>query len=199
MEEEHAALAAYLRRIGAGDEHALAALYDATLSRCYALALRIVRNAATAEDVIAETFVQVWREAARYDVARGTPLAWILNICRSRAIDQLRRAGPRPTITELRRAEFEEDVDHDDPYALLIALEDQSAVREALASLPEMPRQLLGLAFFRGLTHREIATLTDIPLGTVKAHIRRGQARLREVLEQPSPTIRVTARTKESI
>lgn len=158
-------------RVAVGDENALAAFYDATIARVYGLAIRIVGEAQIAEEVAADVYFQVWREAKRYDGERGTPLTWLLTICRSRALDALRRRD---------RAELEADPQTPQdpahavsgPLDLLLELERGSRLHAALTDLPPLQRQLVALAFFRGLTHREIAEYTGIALGTVKTHIR---------------------------
>jgi RNA polymerase sigma factor (sigma-70 family) len=181
MDLDIATLRGLLERIAQGDEGALERLYDATLDRCYGLAVRIVRDPSSAEDVIAKTFVQVWQDAKKYKVHRGTPMAWLLTICRSRAIDQLRKSDRAEThpSPEILNTEFRE---HDDPVSLISALEESSQVRAALEGLAQEPRQVLALAFFRGYSHDEIAQHLQLPLGTVKSHIRRGQQRMREAL-----------------
>lgn len=174
----------WLRAMARGDEQALGSFYDATLSRSYALALRIVRDREAAEDVVAETYLQVWREAQRYDSTRGNALAWLLTICRSRALDYLRRLEPVEFHAEpdtlpganVPRSDATED--------LVSALQEGHRVREAVAQLPPVQRQLLALAFFRGLSHQEIAEHSGLPLGTVKSHIRKAQEALRLVLEK---------------
>lgn len=173
----------WLRAMARGEEQALAEFYDATLGRSYALALRIVRDREAAEDVVAETYLQAWREAARFDPARGNPLAWLLTICRSRALDYLRRLEPVAFHAEpetLPGAEISTAVATED---LVASLEDGHRVRAAVAQLPEVQRQLLALAFFRGLSHQEIAEQTGLPLGTVKSHLRKAQDALRKLLE----------------
>lgn len=182
MDEVNAKCRDCLQRMDAGDRQALRSLYDLTLGNCYGLALRIVRDAGIAEDVVAETYMQVWQQVSRFDPARGTPLAWILTICRSRALDALRRADPADTHPDPATLVIEVSA-HDDPGALIEALGDSEALREALAALPDEPRQIIGLAFYRGLSHQEIADHTGLPLGTVKSHLRRGQERLRHHLE----------------
>jgi len=172
-------LAAWIDRIVEHDERALAALYDATLSRVYGLVLRIVRRTALAEEVVEDTYFQVWRQAARFDAQRGRALTWLLGMARSRAIDALRHearfhhdslddpAQPEPT---------DPAPSHDD---LLDVARGHADLHRALMQLQAQPRQLVALAFFRGLSHEEIACETALPLGTVKSQIRRALAALR--------------------
>jgi len=175
-------LRGWIAAMASGDQQALGALYDSTAGRVYGLALRITRNAQAAEDVSVEVYWQAWRQALRFDAARGNAMTWLLTIARSRALDHLRRADdaePHPEPETLVAAESSSE---GDPRDLLEATERHHAVHAALATLDALPRQLLALAFFRGLTHEEIAASTGLPLGTVKTHIRRALASLRATL-----------------
>lgn len=173
----------WLAAIAQQDESALAALYDATLGRVYGLALRITRKPEAAEEVVADVYLQVWRKAATYDAARGRALTWLLTICHSRALDQLRRkdeAEAHPEPEALRPDLHEGD---NDPLDLLQAIENQSVIYAALESLNPIQRQLIALAFFKGLSHQEAADQSGLPLGTVKTHIRRALEQLRQALQ----------------
>jgi RNA polymerase sigma factor (sigma-70 family) len=173
-------LSTWIARVVDRDEAALGALYDALIGRVYGLALRIAGQAQVAEEVAEDTFWQVWRQAPRFDPARGTALAWIMTIARSRALDARRAMDPAECT--------------DDPESLMATgtegdLSDWAAAEQAgsrlhaaLAGLDAVPRQLVALAFFRGLSHDEIALQTDLPLGTVKSQIRRALLRLRQIL-----------------
>lgn len=181
-EPDAAALAALLQRVARQDEAAFAALYDAVLGHVFGLALRILRDPRAAEDVAEEVFFQVWRQAPRYDPARGRPLAWILTMTRSRALDQLRAADPAQLHPDPAALLASEPCSADGPPALVAACRDGSRLKHALATLDPLPRQLLALAFFRGFTHEEIARQAALPVGTVKSHIRRSLAVLRGIL-----------------
>jgi RNA polymerase sigma-70 factor (ECF subfamily) len=185
-------LQAWLVRIVRQEEEALAALYRATIGRVYGLALRIVRDPATAEEVAEDTFWQVWRQAPRFDPQRGTALAWLLTIARSRALDALRahvRAHADTVSADALGDAFEGEMAHcgghprgqhgGSPHDLLEAVQACAHLHGALSLLEPMPRQLVALAFFKGLTHEEIAGQTGLPLGTVKSHIRRALTALR--------------------
>ena len=179
---DSSAFAALLKRIAAGDEAALATLYDATCGRVYGVALRILRNPAAAEEVTEDVFFQVWRQALRYDPARGQPLGWILTIARSRALDHLRRDDPamlHPEPTTLLEVEPRDEAG---PQDLLVACRNNALLHGALAALEPLPRQMIALVFFRGLTHEEVATHAGLPLGTVKSHVRRALLHLRSAL-----------------
>lgn len=174
-----------IARIADGDENALGRLYDDTAGRVYALALRIVRNAQDAEEVALDVYTQVWRNAERYDAARGRVLAWIMTMCRSRALDTLRRRETMETHPEPEMLRASDMIAGDDPQDWIELFERDGQVRRALNRLPQAQRDLLGLAFLRGLSHQEIADETRLPLGTVKSHIRKSLAALREMLPNP--------------
>ncbi|MEP7154623.1 MAG: sigma-70 family RNA polymerase sigma factor [Betaproteobacteria bacterium] len=186
--EDDAALVECLAGIRGRDQKALARLYDLTVSRVYAIALRIVRHADMAGEVVSDVYMQVWRDAHRYDDERGKVLAWLLVIARSRSLDFLRRqdeafSHPDPHALV---SESESETRKCNPQDLLEATQAGSAVRAAMLRLSPLQRQLLSLAFFRGLTHTEIVEHSGIPLGSVKTHIRRALAILRNTLEEQS-------------
>ena len=161
-----------LQRLTSGDSGALAELYDLHAGLVNGLALRILRNAAEAEDVVQEVFVQVWRQAERYDPARGSAEAWLATIARSRALDRLRR----------RTARREESGEAWPVAGIQPRPEEALAVRKALGSLSSDQRRALELAYYEGLTQSEIAAHLGQPLGTIKTRIRSAMIRLRDVL-----------------
>lgn len=182
----NAAAREWIARMACGDETGMSLLYDATLGHVYGLAMRVTRDQDAAEDVAAETYLQAWQQAGRYDSERGPPLAWLLNMARSRALDYLRRQGAvmSDNVTLTDEQHLQEQSSEDDPLSLVMALQRDTRLREAIASLSPVAQQLLGLAFFRGLSHGEIAELTDLPLGTVKSHLRRAQDSLRHTYRE---------------
>jgi RNA polymerase sigma-70 factor, ECF subfamily len=161
-----------VERLAAGEREALAAFFDRYAGRVHALAMRILSDADEAEDVVQEVFVQVWRDAARFDAQRGTPQAWVCTIARSRALDRLRRRTAR-----------REDPPESAPGASTASsTADEIAVRQALGELPEEQREALELAYYEGLTQSEIALRLAAPLGTIKTRMRSGLLRLRSRL-----------------
>lgn len=165
----------------ARDQNALGRLYDATAGRLYGVALRIVRQPELAEEVVSDTYFQAWRDCSRYDATRGKVLAWLLIICRSRALDALRRrdeAMTHPDPNEL----AEQQSDRENPQDLLAVTQENATLHAALVQLSPLQRQLVALAFFRGYSHSEIEQHTGIPLGSVKTHIRKALAILRDAL-----------------
>jgi len=176
-------LQTWIGAIAHRDEQALAQLYETTLSRVYGLALRITRNPQAAEEVCEDVYWQVWREALRFDPQRGNVMAWLLTLTRSRALDHLRRADTAELHEEPELLLQTEAASADDPQDLLAATQNNIRLNQAMQQLDPVQRQLLAMAFFRGLTHEEIATYTDIALGTVKSHIRRALKHLHTLLE----------------
>ncbi len=164
-----------LRRIdSARDTEAFAAFYDRFAARVYGLLLKLLRNRMDADDVLQETFIQVWDQAGRFDPARSIPEGWLLMLARSRALDRLRK---RPTTSILAIPEAGLITE---PNERLVQEEAAAAVHEGLADLPREQREAIALAFFEGCTHESIAELLGLPLGTVKTRIRLGILRLRE-------------------
>lgn len=175
-------LAGWIAAIATQDERALTALYDATFSRVYGLVRRIVRDSAMAEEVVEDAYFQVWRQALRFDPARGRALTWLLGMARSRAIDALRREArfQHERVDAESVAELATDAPALDE--LLTLARHRADLHQALLRLGAQPRQLVSLAFFRGLSHEEIADQTSLPLGTVKSQIRRALVALRQIL-----------------
>ena len=181
-EAEDRLLCALVARVSRADQKALAELYDATVSRVYGMARGITRNLQCAEEVTEDVYWQVWRQALRFDRRRGPVMAWLLTLARSRALDHLRR-GNGVTAHALPDTLDQEPADPDiNPSHLVATAERDRTLLDALNQLEPLPRQLLSLAFYRGLTHDEIAQQTRLPLGTVKSNIRRALAAMRELL-----------------
>ncbi len=167
-----------------GNGAALAALYDRHARAVYSLALRVVADEADAEEVVQEVFDQAWRQASRYDPARGTVVAWLLNMARTRAIDRLRarRARPDRAGLESEHAWSALPATSADPLEALDTARDAARVRQALQRLPLIQRVAIELAYFEGLTQTEIAARLEEPLGTVKTRIRVALLKLRDAL-----------------
>jgi len=178
-------LARLVERIAMGDHPALAALYDLTVSRLYSLAQMILRNAADAEEVVCDVYAQVWQSAPQYSASRGAVMAWLLTICRSRAIDRNRRNRTRvQAVSALEATGTEVIAATPGPEDMLLLVQQGTAMHRALELLTPIRRQLISLAFFRGLSHEEIAAEANLPIGTVKSHIRRALATLRAALDK---------------
>ena len=181
--ERDRVLAALVARMAQKDQAALSDLFDLTAKRLHAFSLRIVRDAGLAEEVTDDTLFQAWREANRFDAARGKVITWLLTICRSRALDALRRADVAECVEDPDEFRAQEASLMAEPEQLIAQFETNSAVHAALLHLPAKERQAVSLAFFRGLTHQEIAEHWQMPLGSVKTLLHRAFGELRTALE----------------
>jgi len=173
-----------LTEISDQSQEAIAFFYDATIDFVYGLALRITHRPEDAEEVVSDTYLQVWNKAAQFDEARCSAFGWLMMICRSRALDQLRR---RQVLESKLQSQEYEDISpsyEDEPQDFLNVLDRKAAVYSAMKNLKPTHRQLVGLAFFQGLSHREIAAHVDMPLGSVKTHIRKGLSLLKSELQR---------------
>ncbi len=174
--------AALLGRIRDRDERAIEALYDRYSGPLYSLAYQVTGGDRFAQDVVQEVFVAVWKNAGRFDPARGSLSSWLFALARHKAIDLVRKeANVRRHTTDVDLA-LEEAADDVDQETWLRVR--RNAVRAAMAELPEAQRTALELAFFGGLTHVEVSETLGIPLGTAKTRIRTALLRLRDILGQ---------------
>lgn len=188
MAQDQAELYPLLANVQQGDAEALSSFYDATVGRVYAIAMKVTANPALAEEIVSDVYLQVWRTASQYSAERATPLAWLLMMTHSRAIDALRKES----ATTKQQVEWHEDLEMEDtqtlnPLEMALAVETGSALQAAVASLDVQQRQFIALAFYRGLSHQDIAAHTGEPLGTVKTVLRRAQAILRAALSDTFP------------
>ena len=175
-------LGTLIARTAGGEEAALAALYDSTAALVNGLVLRILGDRGAAEEVTGDVYLQVWRQAARYDETRGAPLSWLLTLARSRAIDRLRSGSSQRARTAPLRAAIALPSAEPGPEEHSHLNQRRRIVQQALARLSPDQRQAIELAYFGGLSHGEIAAALEAPLGTVKTRVRLGMLRLRELL-----------------
>jgi RNA polymerase sigma-70 factor (ECF subfamily) len=172
-------------RVAAGDVAALRALYDEHAPRAFAIAMRILRNVEEAEDVVQETFLEVWRRSAQFDDGRGGAVSWIVTIARSRAIDRFRAS--RTAGRALDGVVVNDDVMRTalpSPADRMEDRRDGARVATALAALPAPQRETIELAYFEGLSQSEIAAKTGTPLGTVKMRVKLAMAKLTGLLKE---------------
>jgi RNA polymerase sigma-70 factor, ECF subfamily len=175
------ALADLLARSGRGDEAAFGAFYDATSSRAYGLALRVVRNPAHAEEVAQEAYLDAWRSSSRYDARLGSAAGWLLTIVHRKVVDRV-RSVEASTRRDENWQQHTRPVDHDETAEAVEASLDAQRVRGAVATLTDVQREAVELAYFGGYTHTEVATMLHVPVGTAKTRIRDGLIRLRDSL-----------------
>jgi RNA polymerase sigma factor (sigma-70 family) len=173
-----------VRRITDGDQAALGELYDRYGRPAYSLARRICADDGIAEDVVQEVFLAFWRDPTRFDSQRGTFGTWLLTLVHHKSVDAVRRESAIRRRTVPAAEDGEEWSAPPGPGADQAALGAVVAgqVREALGQLPAEQRQALALAYYGGYTQREVATITGVPLGTVKSRMFTGVQRLRSVL-----------------
>jgi RNA polymerase sigma-70 factor (ECF subfamily) len=174
-----APLADLLTAVGSGDRTAFAALFDRTAATVYGTALRVVRDPTQSEEVTQEAFLDVWRTAARFDPSRGSAVAWVSTIAHHRAVDRVRAER---AAAERERRVLPLPVAYDQVVELAHANLEHERVRRCLAALTDLQREAVVLAYYGGYTYREVATLLDVPTGTIKTRMRDGLIRLRDCL-----------------
>lgn len=178
-DQDGPALAARLAAVAHGDQAAFADLYDATAPRVHGLVLRVLRDRSQAEEVTQEVFLQVWRTAGSFDPDRGSAVSWLLTLAHRRAVDRVRSVvaqSARDDAYESRRTTRPFDVTAEAVEERLEA----TRVRDALGRLSETQRAAIELAYFEGLTHREVSDRLGVPLGTAKTRIRDGLGKMRD-------------------
>ncbi len=171
---------ALLARVRDGDERAIEALHERYAGPLFSLARQVTRSERTAQDVVQEVFIAVWRSAERFDPAKGSVSAWLFALARHKAIDAVRRemtVQRRTVEADLALEEAPDDVDAEAWRRI-----QGERVRDAIDRLPPAQKEAVELAFFAGLTHVEVAERLEIPLGTAKTRIRTALLRLRDIL-----------------
>jgi RNA polymerase sigma-70 factor (ECF subfamily) len=172
----------YVDAMRADDADSLGRLYDETSSIVYGFALRVLNNQADAEEVVLDVYQQVWNSRRNFDAQRGSVRAWLTMLTRSRAIDRLRASGTREKRESSMQEGWEPLSFEPVPETETILQEERQLVRHALTKLTAEEREAIELAFFRGLTHVEVAEAVGAPLGTIKTRIRSGLRKMREPL-----------------
>jgi RNA polymerase sigma-70 factor, ECF subfamily len=183
--DEHQYNADLVKLAANGDEAAFSILYSRLAPALYGMAFRMMNDAKEAEDVLQEGFTYIWRKASAYDPSRSSAYAWAVMIVRNKAIDKLRTRQRGERLREKVSSEAGFFAEQDDFSAQEPLSRERSAqVREALKQIAPEQRQAVELAFFSGLTHEQIAERLGAPLGTIKARIRRGLLRLRDLFQE---------------
>lgn len=170
-----------LKRCARGDQEAFAQVYDLTSAKVYGLVVRVLRDPAQSEEVVQECFLEIWRNASRYDPERGSASAWILTIAHRRAVDRV-RASQADTRRDQEYGAATQPIHHDDTAETAEARLEARRVRAALDTLTPTQREAIQLAYLGGYTHSEVAVMLDLPLGTAKTRIRDGLIRLRDTM-----------------
>lgn len=173
-------LGGLLARVAEGDRAAFEQFYDATADLVFGIARRVIVDRELAADVTQEVFLEVWRKAGSYEQSRGSAKSWVAVMAKRRAIDTVRSTQAARDRDQSHGAGL---ADPGDPVGdSVMDLEDRVRVSAAVGNLSDLQRQALDLAFYGGLTHREVAEKLDVPLGTVKTRIRDGLTRLAEAM-----------------
>lgn len=170
-----------LEDVGRGNRDAFAQVYDQTSPLVYGIALRVARDPARAEEITQDVFLDVWRTAARYVAVRGSARGWIATIAHRRAVDVVR--SEQASRERMERIGSRVDAAYDEVVEAVVERDDRRRVAGALDSLSKEQRQAIEMAYFGGLTYREVAARTGIPLGTVKTRMRAALRRLGNSLE----------------
>jgi RNA polymerase sigma-70 factor (ECF subfamily) len=175
-----------LTLIAKGDRRAFGQLYDRSSPVLFTLSLKMLGDREEAEDLLQEVYTEVWRKSVRYDERRGTPMAWLITLTRSRGIDRIRaRTSRGHGMTEsIEDAPIADMQGHNPtPFDQQADAEVRGFVMKALVELPAAQRQALELAYYHGLSHSEIAERLKEPIGTIKTRIKLGMSKLKTALQ----------------
>ncbi|MEV0643688.1 ECF RNA polymerase sigma factor SigK [Phytomonospora sp. NPDC050363] len=171
-----------MAEVGRGSEQAFAELYELVSPRVFGLALRILRNRAMAEEAAQEALLDVWRQAPRFDAARGSALSWVLTMAHRRAVDHVRAAQSSTDRESKAAALMTPDVPFDEAAETTLIRAEGEQVRRCLTRLTELQRQSITLAYYSGLSYPQVAAELAVALPTIKARMRDGLIRLRDCL-----------------
>lgn len=177
--------AALIAQMKSGDERAFTTFYDRVAPGLFSMIYAILHDQKESEDVLQESFLQMWKRTATYDASRSSLFTWAVMIARHKAIDRLRSRQRQARLSEAVASEAEPmatSAPSDRADNALARTDERERVRAALSQIGEAQREAIDLAFFGGLTQTQISERLGAPLGTVKARIRRGLLALREVL-----------------
>jgi len=176
-----------MTRVGRGDARALEEIFDRHAGVIKSVIFKIIHNEAEAEDVLMEVFFEAWNNAAKYSAEKGKALGWLVTMARRRGIDRLRKRQSYSRATERLQAEVEHDpeawISGHDPEDGTERADIRAFIRARMAELPAFQREAIEYAFFKGMSQREIAAHTGIPLGTIKTRIELGLKKLSLSLE----------------
>lgn len=170
-----------LRDVAAGDRGAMRLVYDQSSAKLFGICMRVLKDAAAAEDALQETYIKVWHHAARFDADRGSPITWLCSIARNTAIDRMRSSHRSPAGD----GEVPDFLPDDGPTAdvMLEQREERDRMFDCIGALDGNHARCIQSAFFDGHTYVQLADRYKVPLGTMKSWIRRGLLRLRECLD----------------
>lgn len=173
-----------LALIGRGEHWALSEIHARYARLVFSIALNTLNDQASAEEIVQQVFTEVWRHARHYQQERGKFSSWVSTITRHQCIDELRRRRGHPITDPIYWESLDWLAGNDDPARAVQDIFEQARIREALQQIPTQQRIVIELAFWGGLTHREIALHCHSPLGTVKTRLRLGMQRLKLLLQE---------------
>ena len=176
-----------MKAIQAKDPDALSQLYDRYNGILKALILRVIHNEAEADDLLQEIFMEIWNQAKNFSSQKGKPLGWMVTLARRRAIDGLRKKQAYARAEERLQNETEQQPDawiHNSTAEEIVLSDTRSLIRKVISGLPPAQQQAIDLAFFRGMSQREIAAKTNTPLGTVKTRLELGLKKIYDGLKE---------------
>jgi len=190
---EHQRLATLLQRVALRDHASFHQLYALTATHLYGFAMRLVRRRELADEVLQEAFINVWQHADSYAASLSTPMTWLISIVRNKSLDHLRKTRlEAETVVapdDGTHHETEAAAERADPLELLTAAMEEQHLRRCLSTLSPVQRQSLAMAYYQGLSHSQIACHLQVPLGTVKAWLRRALERLRPSYDSETPRL----------
>jgi RNA polymerase sigma-70 factor, ECF subfamily len=176
-----------MKAIQDGDPDALSQLYDRYNGILKALILRVIHNEAEADDLLQEIFMEIWNQAKNFSAQKGKPLGWMVTLARRRAIDGLRKKQAYARAEERLQNEIEQQPDawvHNATEEEIVLSDTRALIRKVIKGLPPPQQQAIDLAFFRGMSQREIAAKTNTPLGTVKTRLELGLKKIYDGLKE---------------
>lgn len=170
-----------LEKVALGDQQAFSRLYDLVAPRVFGLVKRLLRDHAQSEEVTQEVFLEIWQTATRFDPNKGGATTWILTMAHRRAVDRV-RASQSSRDRDTRVGIRDHKVDYDNVSETIEIRLEHERVEKAMTRLTELQRQAVSLAYYGGYSHREVAEMLSVPIGTVKTRLRDGMIRLRDEL-----------------